>query len=258
MRVPRVEGLTGEPVVLAGEALPEGPFVLAVHHCRRTDALVVRSALRRAGRSIWLGLVLPTRAIPWGTSARAGALARLRSGVPVLCFPEGAPAPRGAIHKGDVELAHLALEGRVVVVPAYLDDESTQLVVGGALDFSRHADTPHSRAVLRAVTDEVMEALACLTGLPYRDTPVAAARSEQADARRERARSLRADRQAARQAEALERQEVRAQAAREAADLARAAVEAREAARQQALRAAMEDRRRSADRKPTADPDSPQ
>lgn len=234
-------------VGLEGGTLPDGAVVLAVHHTRHDDAVAVRSAIRSAGRRRpWLGLVAPTRAVPWGTSARSRALAELRAGRLVVVFPEGGIAPGRAIYKGDVEVAHLALEAGAPVVPAVMSEDGRRLVLGESLDFSRHASTPHSRAVLRAVTDEVMDALSRLSHLPYHDLPATAARQEAAEARRERSRAARTRRAAARERDALERQEARAEAAAEAADLAQDAISAREQARRQARQAALADRLRVA------------
>ncbi|AXE39229.1 lysophospholipid acyltransferase family protein [Acidipropionibacterium virtanenii] len=245
-RLPR---WTGGRVDLTGAPPPDGAVVVAVHHTRHDDAVVVRAALHPI-RSPWLGLVTPTRAVPWGTSARSRALAALRAGRLVVVFPEGGTAPGEAVYKGDVEVAHLALEAGAPVVPAVLSADRTRLELGAPLDFSRHATTPHSRAVLRAVTDEVMEALSRLCGLPYHDLPAAAARQEESESRRERARAARAGRVAARRKAALQRQEAKAEAAEEAADLAEAAIAAREAARLQAREAALSDRLRAAGIRP--------
>lgn len=245
-RLPR---WTGGQVELTGEPLPEGPVVVAVHHTRYDDAVAVRAALLPARRP-WLGLLTPARAVPWGTSARSRALAALRSGRLIVVFPEGDTAPGKAIYKGDVEVAHLALEAGAPVVPAVLAPDRSSLELGDPLDFSRHAATPHSRAVLRAITDEVMEALSRLADLPYHDLPASAARQEKAEAHRERVRADRAGRAAARQKAALLRQEARAEAAEEAADLAEAAISAREAACRQAREAALADRLRSAGIRP--------
>jgi 1-acyl-sn-glycerol-3-phosphate acyltransferase len=237
----------GGDVALTGSELPSGGAILAVHHVRHDDAVLVRAAVRQAGRPRpWLGLVIPTRALPWGISARSRALTALRRGELVVIFPEVAVAPDRGVFKGDVEVAHLALEAGVPVLPAVISEDRTQVRIGDALDFSRHADTPHSRAVLRAVTDEVMEAVAILAGLPYRDVPASAARQEAADAKREQIRAERARREADRQNAALERQEARARAAAEEADLAQAAIRAREEAKLQARRAALADQLRAA------------
>lgn len=237
----------GGDLALTGSELPGDAAILAVHHVRRDDAVLVRAAVRQAGRPTpWLGLVIPTRVLPWGTSARSRALTALRRGELVVVFPEGAIAPDRGVFKGDVEVAHLALEAGVPVLPAVISEDRTEMRIGEALDFSRHADTPHSRAVLRAVTDEVMEAIATLAGLPYHDIPAPAARQEAVDAKREQSRAERARREADRQSAALERQEARAQAAAEEADLAQAAIRAREEAKLQARRAALADQLRAA------------
>lgn len=237
----------GGDLALTGSEIPRGAAILAVHHVRHDDAVLVRAAVRQAGRPRpWLGLVIPTRVLPWGTSARSRALTALHRGELVVVFPEGAVAPDRGVFKGDVEVAHLALEAGVPVLPAVVSEDRTQVRIGEALDFSRHTDTPHSRAVLRAVTDEVMEAIAILAGLSYRDIPASAARQEAVDARREQTRAERARREADRQSAALERQQARARVAAEEADLAQAAIRAREEAKLQARRAALADQLRAA------------
>lgn len=241
MKWPGLPGRSAPSYEVDG-TLPAGGVLVAVRHTARDDAWAAGSALRSTGRTVWTGLVMPTRSVPWGSSPRTEAVNRLGRGEVVVVFPEGQRAPVEAVHKGDVEVAHLALEAGVPVVPARVDRAGGRMVLGPALDFSRHHRTPRSRAVVRAVTDEVMEALCELTGLPYRDVPAAAARREAGLVRRERAAAHRARRRAERRQQALDRQEARAEEARQAADLAEAAMEARAAAQEQARRAALEDR----------------
>lgn len=216
------------PAVL-GEPMPTGSVVVALHQSRRGDLAVARECLSD-GRGVYL--VHPDRR---PSRAHAEAVEHLRGGVVVIC-PEGDRAWGDHIGRLDVEVARLALDGRAPVVPAWV--EGDRLALGPALDFSRHVNTPHSHAVLRAVSDEVAEALCRLTGMPYRDEPLGAGHGRLLHRWLRRRQERRWDR---RQTEEAERR-ARDDAARVAADLARDEERARRAAQLQARRAALADR----------------
>ena len=226
----------GTSVRLQGADLPDGPFILAVHHSRRMDVVAVSAALRaHTSTRLWLGLVTRAHPYPWSTRVRAKAFSMLQAGRAVVAFPEVATAPGKAVYKADIGVADLALHAKVPVVPGYLDPGGSCLVVGEALDFRRHWDTRGSRPIVRAMADEIMIAIAELSGLPYRDLPASSVRAQRAADRadraaaRERERRLRAER---------EREETLA----EERELAAATMDARRAARLHALEAAMADR----------------
>jgi 1-acyl-sn-glycerol-3-phosphate acyltransferase len=115
----------------------------------------------------------------------------LRSGLRVLAegevlgiYPEGTRSPDGRLYKGHTGLARLALESRAPVVPCamigtfeFLPSGSFRpdmrirpgAIFGEPLDFSRYAGQEADRDVLRAVTDEIMQAIQKLSGQTYVD-----------------------------------------------------------------------------------------
>jgi 1-acyl-sn-glycerol-3-phosphate acyltransferase len=115
----------------------------------------------------------------------------LRSGLRVLAngsvlgiYPEGTRSPDGRLYKGRTGVARLALESRAPVVPCamintfeFLPPGSFRpqlrirpgVIFGEALDFSRYYGQESDRAVLRAVTDEIMQQIQKLSGQEYVD-----------------------------------------------------------------------------------------
>jgi Acyltransferase len=100
-------------------------------------------------------------------------------------YPEGTRSRDGKLHKGKTGVARLALESRAPVVPCamigtfeFLPSGSFRpslrirpgVIFGGPLDFSRYYGQEADRAVLRAVTDEIMQAIQKLSGQEYVDT----------------------------------------------------------------------------------------
>jgi 1-acyl-sn-glycerol-3-phosphate acyltransferase len=115
----------------------------------------------------------------------------LRSGLRVLAagsvlgiYPEGTRSPDGRLYKGRTGVARLALESRAPVVPcamintfAFLPPGSFRpnprirpgVIFGEPLEFSRYYGQESDRAVLRAVTDEIMRQIQKLSGQEYVD-----------------------------------------------------------------------------------------
>jgi 1-acyl-sn-glycerol-3-phosphate acyltransferase len=115
----------------------------------------------------------------------------LRSGLRVLAdgnvlgiYPEGTRSRDGRLHKGRTGVARLALESRAPVVPCamigtfeFLPSGSFRpdirlrpgVIFGEPLDFSRYAGQEADRDALRAVTDEIMQAIQKLSGQEYVD-----------------------------------------------------------------------------------------
>jgi 1-acyl-sn-glycerol-3-phosphate acyltransferase len=100
-------------------------------------------------------------------------------------YPEGTRSPDGRLYRGKTGVARLAIESGAPVVPCamihtfeFLPPGSTKparhvkpgVVFGEPLDFSRHRGHEADGAVLRAVTDEIMHAIAKLSGQEYVDT----------------------------------------------------------------------------------------
>lgn len=197
LRNPAVEGLEHVP--------QEGPAILASNHLSFSDSIFLPLVLPRR---IWFPAKLEyftkpgvkgklTKAFFKGTGQipidRAGGNASenaLRAGLNVLrqgglfgIYPEGTRSPDGRLHKGKTGVARLALEGRVPVIPvAMIDTDKFQptgqlipnlsrvgIRFGEPLDFSRYEGMANDRAVLRAITDEIMYELARLSGREYID-----------------------------------------------------------------------------------------
>jgi 1-acyl-sn-glycerol-3-phosphate acyltransferase len=115
----------------------------------------------------------------------------LRSGLRVLAdgkvlgiYPEGTRSPDGRLYKGRTGVARLALESCAPVVPCamigtfeFLPSGSFHpqwrirpgVIFGKPLDFSRYYGEESDRAVLRAVTDEIMQEIGKLSGQEYVD-----------------------------------------------------------------------------------------
>jgi len=113
----------------------------------------------------------------------------LESGLRVLAagnvlgiYPEGTRSPDGRLYKGRTGVARLALESRAPVVPCammntfeFLPPGSFRpqlrirpgVIFGKPLDFSRYYGQESDRAVLRAVTDEIMQEIQKLSGQEY-------------------------------------------------------------------------------------------
>lgn len=115
----------------------------------------------------------------------------LRSGLRVLAegkvlgiYPEGTRSPDGRLYRGKTGVARLTIESGAPVVPCamintfkfqppgtLLPDIRVRPGVrfGEPLDFSKYHDKAADAEVLRAVTDEIMRAIAALSGQEYVD-----------------------------------------------------------------------------------------
>jgi 1-acyl-sn-glycerol-3-phosphate acyltransferase len=116
----------------------------------------------------------------------------LRSGLGVLAegkvlgiYPEGTRSRDGRLYKGRTGVARLALESRAPVVPCamigtfeFLPSGSFRpsikirpgVIFGERLEFSRYYGQEDDRDVLRAVTDEIMQAIQKLSSQEYVDS----------------------------------------------------------------------------------------
>jgi 1-acyl-sn-glycerol-3-phosphate acyltransferase len=194
---PRLQGVQNVPAT--------GPVILAANHRAAVDTAVIPLVTPRpvaflgkaeyfTARSLKgrlmahfltaLGYVPVDRA-----NAKAG-LAALDAGRTVLraggafgIYPEGTRSLDGRLHRGHTGVASLALSTGAVVVPVGLvGTEKVQPVgkklprvarvevrFGRPLDFSRYDGLEGSAAIRRAVTDEIMDAIAQLSGQVYVD-----------------------------------------------------------------------------------------
>lgn len=194
---PKVEG--------AGRVPVGGPVIFASNHRAAVDTAVIPLVTPRpvaflSKAEYFSGTSLKGRLsarflsalgyIPVDRGNAKAGLAALDAGRGVLdgggafaIYPEGTRSLDGRLHRGHTGVASLALMTGAVVVPVgLLGTEKVQPVgvripriapvtvrFGAPLDFSRYEGLEGSPAIRRAVTDEIMDAIAELTGQEYVD-----------------------------------------------------------------------------------------
>ncbi|EFL13832.1 1-acylglycerol-3-phosphate O-acyltransferase [Streptomyces sp. C] len=216
---PRIEGLENIP--------PEGAAIVAGNHLSFSDHFLMPAILKRritflAKAEYFTGPGLKGRLtaaffrsagqIPVDRSGKDAGQAALREGLGVLSrgellgiYPEGTRSHDGRLYKGKVGVAAMALGAGVPVVPcAMLGTFEIQppgkklpkirrvtIRFGAPLEFSRYAGMEGERAVLRAVTDEIMYAVLGLSGQEYVDRYAAEVKAEEEEKRKKARRSSR-------------------------------------------------------------------
>ncbi|MET7641434.1 lysophospholipid acyltransferase family protein [Streptomyces sp. NPDC005438] len=210
---PRIEGLEHVPA--------EGPAIVAGNHLSFSDHFLMPAMLHRritflAKAEYFNGPGLKGRLtaaffrsvgqIPVDRRGRRAAQAAIEEGLGVLSrgellgiYPEGTRSHDGRLYKGRVGVASMALQAGVPVIPcAMVGTFEVQppgrkipklgrvtIRFGEPLDFSRHAGMENERAVLRAVTDEIMGEILRLSGQEYVDMYAPDAKAAQQAARAE-------------------------------------------------------------------------
>lgn len=196
----------GRPSVVGGGNLPTtGPVIIAGNHLTVVDSFFLVLLVRRrvtfiAKSEYFTGRGIKGAAIRWfysstgqvpvdrrGADASAPALdaakSILRQRKAWAVYPEGTRSPDGRLYKGKTGLARVAIETGAPVVPVVMHGTlrvnpvgsrmwrpgKVRMVVGEPLDFTRYAGGENNRAILRAITDEVIAALANLSGQEYVD-----------------------------------------------------------------------------------------
>ncbi|MEU8434902.1 lysophospholipid acyltransferase family protein [Streptomyces sp. NPDC029216] len=216
---PRIEGLENIPA--------EGAAIVAGNHLSFSDHFLMPAILKRritflAKAEYFTGPGLKGRLtaaffrsagqIPVDRSGKDAGQAALREGLGVLAkgellgiYPEGTRSHDGRLYKGKVGVAAMALGAGVPVVPcAMLGTFEIQppgqtlpkirrvtIRFGAPLDFSRYAGMEGERAVLRAVTDEIMYAILGLSGQEYVDRYAAEVKAEEEEKRKKARRTAR-------------------------------------------------------------------
>ncbi|MFF2193623.1 lysophospholipid acyltransferase family protein [Streptomyces sp. NPDC058157] len=216
---PRIEGLENIP--------DEGAAIVAGNHLSFSDHFLMPAILRRritflAKAEYFTGPGLKGRLtaaffrsagqIPVDRSGKDAGQAALREGLGVLAegellgiYPEGTRSHDGRLYKGKVGVAAMALGAGVPVVPcAMLGTFEIQppgqtlpkirrvtIRFGAPLEFSRYAGMEGERAVLRAVTDEIMYAILNLSGQEYVDRYAAEVKAEEEEERKKARRTKR-------------------------------------------------------------------
>ncbi|WP_081236331.1 lysophospholipid acyltransferase family protein [Streptomyces viridosporus] len=205
---PRIEGLRHVP--------SSGAAIIAGNHLSFSDHFLMPAVLKRritflAKAEYFTGPGLKGRLtafffrsagqIPVDRSGKEAGRAAIREGLGVLAkgellgiYPEGTRSHDGRLYKGKVGVAVMALKAGVPVVPCAMigtfEAQPPGKVVphlhpvvirfGEPLDFSRYAGLEDEKAVLRAVTDEIMYAILTLSEQEYVDQYAAVAKAEEA------------------------------------------------------------------------------
>ncbi|MFE5490758.1 lysophospholipid acyltransferase family protein [Streptomyces virginiae] len=216
---PRIEGLENIPA--------EGAAIIAGNHLSFSDHFLMPAILARritflAKAEYFTGPGIKGRLtaaffrsagqIPVDRSGRNAGQAALREGLGVLAkgellgiYPEGTRSHDGRLYKGKVGVAAMALGAGVPVVPCAMvgtfeiqppgqripNIRRVTIRFGEPLDFSRYAGMEGERAVLRAVTDEIMYAILGLSGQEYVDRYAAEVKAEEEEARKKARRTTR-------------------------------------------------------------------
>ncbi|GLF95662.1 lysophospholipid acyltransferase family protein [Streptomyces yaizuensis] len=219
---PRIEGL---------EHIPEhGAAIIAGNHLSFSDHFLLPAILKRritflAKAEYFTGPGVKGRLtaaffrsagqIPVDRSGKDAGQAAIREGLGVLgrgellgIYPEGTRSHDGRLYKGKVGVAVMALRAGVPVIPCAMVGtfeiqppgqvlpkiRRVTVRLGTPLEFSRFAGLEDERAVVRAVTDEIMTAILKLSGQEYVDRYAAEVKAEEEQARKEQARKERGGR----------------------------------------------------------------
>ncbi|MFF3557608.1 lysophospholipid acyltransferase family protein [Streptomyces tsukubensis] len=203
---PRIEGLEHIP--------EEGAAIVAGNHLSFSDHFLMPAILKRritflAKAEYFTGPGLKGRLtaaffrsagqIPVDRSGQDAGRAAIREGLGVLSkgellgiYPEGTRSHDGRLYKGKVGVAVMALRAGVPVIPCAMVGtfeiqppgqtlpkiKRVTVRFGKPLDFSRYAGLEDEKAILRAVTDEIMYAVLELSGQEYVDRYAAEVKAE--------------------------------------------------------------------------------
>jgi 1-acyl-sn-glycerol-3-phosphate acyltransferase len=189
------------------ENLPRrGPGIIASNHLSTIDSVFVPLVIPRkvtylaksqftAGRSLgaWFRRTLMSviGQLSIDRSGGAASAAGIAAGAGVLAqgqllgiYPEGTRSPDGRLYRGRTGIARILVEANAPVVPVAVFGtpevmpkgakfprlgRKVIVVFGPQLDFSRYAGILEDRFVLRAMTDEIVLAIAKLSGQEYVD-----------------------------------------------------------------------------------------
>ncbi|MCT9088544.1 1-acyl-sn-glycerol-3-phosphate acyltransferase [Streptomyces sp. ASQP_92] len=204
---PRLEGLEYVP--------EEGAAIVAGNHLSFSDHFLMPVMLKRritflAKQEYFTGPGIKGRLtaaffravgqIPVDRSGKEAGKAAIREGLGVLArdellgiYPEGTRSPDGKLYKGKVGVAVMAIRGKVPVIPCAMvgtfEIQPPGRVVpkirrvsvrfGEPLDFSRYEGMEDEKAILRAVTDEIMYKVMELSGQEYVDRYAADVKAEE-------------------------------------------------------------------------------
>ena len=206
---PRIEGLDNVPA--------EGPAIVAGNHLSFSDHFLMPAMLKRritflAKKEYFTGPGIKGRLtaaffrsagqIPVDRTGKEAGQAAIREGLGVLSkgellgiYPEGTRSHDGRLYKGKVGVAVMALRAQVPVIPCAMigtfeaqppgkvipNSHPVVIRFGKPLDFSRYAGMENEKAILRAITDEIMYAILSLSEQEYVDRYAADVKAEEAE-----------------------------------------------------------------------------
>jgi 1-acyl-sn-glycerol-3-phosphate acyltransferase len=192
---PRLEGVENIPKT--------GPVILASNHLSFIDSVILPLVIKRRiyflaastyfeGRGLGKWAVArflrATGMIPIDRSGGKASEASLKAGMSVLSkghvlgiYPEGGRSRDGRAHRGRTGVARMALESGAPVVPVAMIDTDKVLSersggvkiqrigisFGEPLDFAEFADRKQDHAILRIMTDRIMDAVVAMSGQEY-------------------------------------------------------------------------------------------
>lgn len=190
------------PTVQGRENVPaKGPVLLASNHLSFVDSVVIPLSLpQRPVRFLAKSDYFEGRGLKgWGTRTAFGTLGampvrrdsardamltlqmmleRLVEGEACVVYPEGTRSRDGRLYRGRTGIAHLAMESKAPVVPVALSGTQQVQPIGASMprphhfevsfgqpmDFSTGYDHLAPGRARRLITDEVMAAIASLSG----------------------------------------------------------------------------------------------
>lgn len=213
---PRIEGLENVPAT--------GAAIVAGNHLSFSDHFLMPAILKRritflAKKEYFTGPGVRGRLtafffrsagqIPVDRTGKEAGQAAIREGLGVLSkdellgiYPEGTRSHDGRLYKGKVGVAVMALKSGVPVIPCAMigtfeaqppgkvipNIHPVTIRFGEPLDFSRYEGMENEKAILRAITDEIIYAILNLSGQEYVDEYAAVAKAAQAAERSEKER----------------------------------------------------------------------
>ena len=191
------------PVILASNHLTFsdhffGPFPLSrkVIFLGKSEYFTGRGLKGLISRAFFTGVgVIPLDRAggPASEQAIRTSLQVLAAGKVLGIYPEGTRSPDGRLYRGKTGVARLAVESGAPVVPcAMMETYRLQppgrlwpdlrvrpgVRFGEPLDFSRYRGQQADPKLLRAITDEIMQAIAKLSGQEYVDVDAQRAKAE--------------------------------------------------------------------------------
>ncbi len=203
------------PRIVGLEHIPEdGAAIVAGNHLSFSDHFLMPAIIKRritflAKAEYFTGPGLKGRLtaaffrsagqIPVDRSGKEAGKAAIREGLGVLSkgellgiYPEGTRSHDGRLYKGKVGVAVMALRAGVPVIPCAMVGtfeiqppgqklpKIKQVTVrfGEPMEFSRYEGMENEKAVIRAITDEIMYAILELSGQEYVDRYAADVKAE--------------------------------------------------------------------------------